>query len=429
MKISNLVVLIWSLLCGINSGFAQQDFIHTNGSYILGPCEDTLLIKGVNYAPYNWGYSPNELKIEEIAQTGANAVRVVWYKNTNVPLYGDYVALDSVMSKCVQNDLIIILELHDQTCSNGVNGLIQLTDWWSGAEVLTLLEKYKHSVIVNFANEALHVMWAVNPSGAAAAFESTYASIVSSLRTINGFDYPIMIDASDCGQHAGLFVQNNLAQNLIDADPIHNLIFSAHAYWFGYAGNDSTQMAVKVNAVVDAGIPFLLGEVANWQDDVQLCQYELNYQPLLEHCESKNVGWLAWSWDHDGCSARQLSSSGDFADLTPYGFDVVYNPVYGMIHETVKSRYLTENGCGSTASLAEKTNDVVELYPNPAADEVMITCALDGEQICTITDQLDNLVKTVPINGTTRLNLLGMSPGLYFVKINGTAQCHYLIKH
>ncbi|MGL4598145.1 MAG: hypothetical protein ACRCYO_11470, partial [Bacteroidia bacterium] len=88
-------------------GFAQVDtVIYTSGRYILGPCHDTLLLRGVNYAIYNWGYSINQNKLAEIAQSGANTVRLVWYANSGGPEYSNFVALDSALSKCVQHKLI-----------------------------------------------------------------------------------------------------------------------------------------------------------------------------------------------------------------------------------------------------------------------------------------------------------------------------------
>ena len=73
--------LLLSLLTVVSISLQSQtsNFIHTSGKYILGPCNDTITIKGINYAPYNWGYTLSDLKIDQISQTGANAVRIVWY--------------------------------------------------------------------------------------------------------------------------------------------------------------------------------------------------------------------------------------------------------------------------------------------------------------------------------------------------------------
>lgn len=59
------VCVLLFLTSKVHSQTAQT--IHSSGKYILGPCNDTLLLRGVNYAPYNWGWSPSELLISQIA--------------------------------------------------------------------------------------------------------------------------------------------------------------------------------------------------------------------------------------------------------------------------------------------------------------------------------------------------------------------------
>lgn len=88
------------------------------------------------------------MKIDQIALTGSNVVRLVWYADGGgAPVYANYVALDSAISKCVQADMIVILELHDYTCDNDHPGLITNADSFIPAPVLAVIEKYKHSLI------------------------------------------------------------------------------------------------------------------------------------------------------------------------------------------------------------------------------------------------------------------------------------------
>lgn len=330
---------------------AEQRYIHTSGKYILGPCDDTLMLKGVNYAPYNWGYDINSLEITQIGQSGANAVRLVWYSNHPDPhtnaVYANFAALDSAISKCVQQKMIAVLELHDYTCSNDTTGLLSQSAWWTQAGVFNILNKYKESVIINYANEALYYNWTSNPTAALATYKRTYQNIISTLRSNPGFKFPIMIDAPDCGTNTDAFTTSNVANSLIQSDPEHNLIFSAHTYWYVYANNDSAQMAAKINAVLAQNIPLVLGEVANFQGDVTPCQYTMNYEQLLNYCQLKKVSWLAWCWDHDNCPARQVSSNGNFNSLTTYGIDLVHNPGYGMLQVSAPKSQFLVNGCGS----------------------------------------------------------------------------------
>jgi mannan endo-1,4-beta-mannosidase len=326
---------------------AQDQTIHVDGRYILGPCGDTLMLKGVNYAPYNWGWSPDELRIAEIASTGANCVRLPWYVTTPdgaTPqvTYDDLANLDNAVSQCIAHDMIPILDLHDLTCMNDPAALIDLTDWWTQPSVMALVDAYHGDVIINVANEVLSVGYTDDPVAAQAAFVSTYTTIIANLRNA-GITVPLLIDGPDCGTN--LDVLADVGTTLEAADPLGNLIFSAHGYWYAFANNDPVQMQAKVDHALDMGIPFIFGELANQQDDAVLCQYDLDYTSLLDICTAAHIGWLAWSWDHDGCSERQISTNGLASSLTAYGEDIVNNAAYGLSVNTVRSHHLVYGNC------------------------------------------------------------------------------------
>ncbi len=420
MKIRSLILVI--LLGTVSSQALAQPYIHTNGKYILGPCGDSLLLRGLNYAPYNWGYNVNSLEIDEVAKTGANVVRMDWYCNNPDPntdaVYKNYAALDSAISKCTRYKMIAIIEIHDFTCSNDAAGLLNLNTWWIQDNVFTnILQKHKESVIVNYANEALYFNFAADPVAALAAYKSTYQSIITALRNVTGFNFPIMIDGPDCGANSDAFITSSVASDLIQYDPKHNLIFSAHAYWYSFANNDSAQMAAKINAVLAQNIPFVLGEVANLQDDINPCTYTLNYKPLLNFCQLKRVNWLAWSWDNDVCPARQVSSNGNFSSLTSYGSDIVNNPVYGLMTvKEPKSRFLL-NGCNTGIDGPDPVTDMV-LYPNPASAEITIQAGrnLIGSGFYIIDMTGSTIVSGKIMNETTKVDINQWPEGIYLFK-------------
>ena len=203
MRTIKICFLILSIFLNTTQLFAQLgETISISGKHILGPCGDTLILRGVNYAPYNWGWSPTQLNINQIALSGANAVRLVWYKNptgaTPISTYGNLTNLDSALSKCVQQNMIPILTLHDQTCQNSPSALITLATWYTQPSVVALINKYKHSLILNIANEALYVNWTGNPTSAQTSFTNTYTTIVNSMRSA-GITVPLMIDGPECG--------------------------------------------------------------------------------------------------------------------------------------------------------------------------------------------------------------------------------------
>jgi len=415
-KLFTLIIILTAFIANAQT----PQFIHTSGKHLIGPCGDSLLLRGLNYAPYNWGYDINSLQIDETAKTGANVVRMDWYWNnpdaTTDAVYKNYVNLDSAISKCIQDKMIAIIEIHDFTCSTDTAGLLNLSTWWTQSSVFTnILQKYKESVIVNYTNEALFFNFSSNPPAALATYKNTYQHIITALRNVTGFNFPIMIDAPDCGSNSDALITSNVANDLIQFDPQHNLIFSVHAYWYAFANNDSAQMAAKINAVLAQNIPLVIGEVANLQDDVNPCEYTLNYKPLLNFCQLKKLSWLSWSWDNDVCPDRQISSTGNFSNLTTYGNDIVNNPRYGLRSvNTPKSRFLL-NGCNTTGINNTKSEIDFGFSPNPVINN--ITIESPQQAVIEILNTEGQIMNTININDLkTTVDLSNLSSGVYIIK-------------
>jgi mannan endo-1,4-beta-mannosidase len=340
-------IISLSIIYFANSTVAQTSkTIYTKGSNLIGVCGDTIILHGIDYAPYNWGYDSTQLYLNEIAQTGANVVRLVWYANSTAPYY-TYELLDTVIHHCIQNKMIPILELHDLTCSDDYNALLTLAQWYTSPQVTQIISAYQSSLIINIANEAGYVSWDGNPTAALQTYKNTYDSIVHLLRNAN-ISVPIMIDAPDCGTNITIF--DSVATTIISNDPLHNALFSAHAYWYSYANNDSLTMLNLLTNAQSSGYPFVLGEIANYQDGNTVCQYSLDYTALLHICRQLNIGWLAWSWDNDVCAERQLSNNGLYNDLSVYGNDIVNNTNYGLSNISKLTTYLYDGGNGCTTT-------------------------------------------------------------------------------
>lgn len=346
--IRKLFTLFLILAIGINRANSQATF-YTSGKYLLDECADTVLLRGIDYAPYNWGYDSGSNEIPQIEQTGANCARLVWYANGSAPYYTAEL-LDSVLTRSYHNFLIPVLELHDQTCDDNTAALIELANWYTSDSVQPILQRHQSHLIVNIANEALDHQWAPDPAAAAQTYVNTYNTIIGNLRAAN-LNFPLMIDAPDCGTDISFFT--TVADSIRNADPKHNILFSAHAYWYAYANNDSSQMDALISAASNLDVPVLLGEFANYQDDTVACQWPLNYPALLHICQRYRFPWLCWSWDNDVCAARQLSNDGTFANLSPYGNDIINNPGYGIKNNAVRSLYMLNQGVCVATGLPE----------------------------------------------------------------------------
>src|ERR1035437_4353378 len=333
--------------------------IHVNGKYIIGYCGDTIVLRGINYAPFNWGWDFTQDRFSQIALTGANCVRIPWYSSSvaggGAPLYDQLQYLDSAIAQCIRFKMIPIIELHDNTCDSTANTLITLSNFYLQPNVLSIINTYQSSLIIDVANEALYHNWANDPAQYLIEYQNTYQTIVTNMRNA-GIVVPIMIDAPDCG--SDLTGLSSIATNLQTSDPQHNMIFSAHAYWYAYANNDSATERNILTAALAYNVPFVLGEVADLQDGNTACQYTLNYKQLLEICQQLNINWLCWSWDHDVCANRQITTAGLYASLTTYGNDILNNPVYGISSHSALTTYLANNGSCSTSGMPENNKNI-----------------------------------------------------------------------
>ncbi|MBK9793059.1 MAG: cellulase family glycosylhydrolase [Sphingobacteriales bacterium] len=298
--------------------------ITVKGKHIIAPCGDTLVPKGVNYAVYGWGWNTSENLFPEIAKSGANCVRIVWYKNNSAPAYSNLTLLDSALSRCIQQKMIPMLELHDVTCNNDTTAIINTANWFTQTNVKTILLKYQKWLMLNPVNEAGYVMWNSNNE---TRFRLMYQSIISNLRNA-GLNMPLVLDASDCGQHLNLW--KSIGTSLQNFDPKHNLIFSAHTYWTSYA-NSTTAITNLLNDAATWNIPVVLGEIANKQDDnTGNCIYTLDVAAVMQAAHNNNIGYLAWVWTQDNCGARQMTTNGNSNTLTGYGNTIINTATTGI---------------------------------------------------------------------------------------------------
>lgn len=331
---------------------AQGDSIYALGRYLFNHCGDTLILRGANYSVLDdWDFPANmnngNERSYQISRTGANAVRIMWYNDYGQPSRPPYslTDLDSVITRCARFGMIPVVGLWDMTCSNNWSLFpTRITDWWNQSAVRALINKHKRYLIINLANEMGYYQWTGNPGAALVTYKNNYKTAITALRS-SGVNVPVMIDAPDCGQNSDALVL--AGQELINHDPLHNIILSAHAYWISFTGNDSTAIANKITAIVNSGIPFVFGEAANYQSDTEPCQYLLNYNDVLEICKINRIGWLSWTWFKDYCSDREMTHSGLYDNLTPYGNDLVNNNTFGI-------RYAQRN---------EQTFDVCTFLP------------------------------------------------------------------
>ena len=138
--------------------------------------------------------------------------------------------------------------------------------------VVKVLKKHAKYIILNLANEVGFYHWADNPKTALTSYAAAYKTAIASMRKA-GLTMPLMIDAPDCGTALDAFL--TVGPQLITADPSHNLLLSAHAYWAAYDGLS------YIPKCIAAKLPIVFGEAANKQDEqingtTAYCYYDLD---------------------------------------------------------------------------------------------------------------------------------------------------------
>lgn len=283
-----------------------------DGKYLTDKCGNKVVLRGVNMGNiYAVNFGLKEL--EEIEKTGANNVRIVLERNYKDWANGGAVIaltaakIEPIITTCLAKGMIPVLELHDFTGSANVTAdLTQATQWWTNAGIKAMLQKYQKSIILNIANEP------DNGSASDASYAEANVNAVKALRNA-GYTCPVMIDASNWGKDHAFFLFKG--QALMDADPLHNLLFSVHAYWptNGPFGNYSdAKITADLAALRQTGLPIVFGELAI--ADIQNgLAYNINYRLLMKLCQDNEFGYIAWWWgfNNNPGANNQLSMTND----------------------------------------------------------------------------------------------------------------------
>jgi mannan endo-1,4-beta-mannosidase len=375
------------LLLITNTLFGQA--LQVSGRYLQDPTGANIILRGLNYPMIDeYGIPLNntalvDARIDQVAMTGANCMRFSWY--TNGTHYKDFLAagasygpgslngylanghLSHVLQYARQKGMITVLELHNFTGkSNYTHFQDTITAFWTSPAVVSLINANEKHLIINLANE-----FGYGASGTAqTSFKNNYINAITAIRA-TGIKVPIMIDAENYGQNSTSLTQ--IAGAILAADPLSNVIFSAHAYWDGYAST-LPQIQTKLNEMQATNTCFILGEVANKQAGAPSYCGEIDitalYPILLNEACTRDIGWLAWDYSEDCEPTREMTNSGLFSGLTTWGLDVVNNPNFGLKFGpgNCKAQVLPPyNVALETTSL-----NLLRIAPNPAQDAIQI---------------------------------------------------------
>jgi mannan endo-1,4-beta-mannosidase len=310
---------------------SSSSTFHVQGRFLYDRCNEKVVLRGVNEMVVWTAGKDGTPEFTDIAQTGANSVRIVWNEE------GSAAELDTAISNALTAKLIPIVEHHSAT-GKLPDVTAKVVPYWTQQDVAQVLVKHQANLLLNIANEA------GDDKVTQEAFESTYKSAITALRG-TGFKGPLVIDAPQWGQDIDRLQASGPA--LIAADPLHNLMFSVHMWWSDPQG---TRVKQELQQSADMNLPLVVGEFA--QHAVYLCdQSPFAYSVLLDEAKTREIGWLAWSWggvtnsDCSGMGTFDMTSGGKFGSWTgKWASDVAVDHPHGL-KTAVRPKSIVTGAC------------------------------------------------------------------------------------
>lgn len=274
------------------------------------------VIRGVNH-PVVWYQNQALPWLEDIADTGANTVRIVWETLDYQGLPPSLDLLRQVIARTIELQMIPMVELHDATGSPATEDVLAMADYYVQDDVRDLLLEFEDYLLVNIANE-----WSGNDFGGA------YREVIDTMRA-RGVNHTLVIDSNGWGQNAETIFRE--APGLLEYDPQSNLLFSVHMYE-EYANRPNEENGQRIRTTLERavveGIPLIVGEFGYQHgDDGTGNPRPIPFEVLLAQANRLGLGYIAWSWTGNSGGVEYLDLTAmQSGMLTDWGLDVVEGP-------------------------------------------------------------------------------------------------------
>lgn len=328
-------------LCALLLSLSVHAGFSVNNGTLLDANGNPFIMRGINH-PHTW-YTQNTSAFADIAQTGANTVRVVlstggqWTRNNGSDV-------TNVINLCKENKLICVLEVHDSTGypeKIEAEHISNATSYWLSNDIQTAITGQEDYVIINIANEPFGNGVSVN------TYINDHITAIQALRN-GGLTHTLMIDAANWGQDWQFFMRDN-ASTIFNADSAANTIFSVHMY---EVFDTSAKVEDYLQTFANANLVLLIGEFGATHNGSNVDE-----DAILQFAEQFGMGYLGWSWSGNGscCTDLDLVINFDPNNLSTWGNRLI-NGINGIASTSVLASVY--GGTGNTV------NAIINATPN-----------------------------------------------------------------
>jgi mannan endo-1,4-beta-mannosidase len=294
---------------------------HTMGRFLFDPCGTKVVVRGVEQMFWATTFiSPSF--VDEIAKTGANTIRILPQISPPTPDGKPVMTLgatEALIKSAIADKMLV-----DIAVDGGSNLSAYVRD-----DVKTLLLKYERYLVIHAKGESVENSdneWVTNAK-----------AVVSKMRDA-GYKAPLYLLPTNYGRNLPLILDRG--QEILDADPLKNIIFGWQAYWgssnyyqkrFGMTLAQAMQKVAAASFVIQVG---LLRQTDPGEN--------LDYSPVMADAQTNEVGWLWWDWR---MSSSNLTTDGTFGHWASEGQQVVITNPNGIQKTSIRSPFLVDGAC------------------------------------------------------------------------------------
>jgi hypothetical protein len=285
---------------------AEAAPMQVSGNQLLDSCGQVFVVRGVEQILGEQLPVGNDWLglVDQIAATGANAVRILPGVNTLTVSN-----VDAILTLVGQKGMIAFVD--------PLNG----DDWLARADVKTMLKKHESYLILDAYGEPQYNdrnKWRTEAVAALKHFRDLGYTVPLTV-TANGFgrDLPSLFEYGD---------------EILAADPLDNAFLGWQAYWGQggyYQQTYGMSLSQAVSAVVASGLPIQMG----LDHITDLPSEAADYGTLMTGAQANGIGWLWWDFYNPYGSENNLSNNGTAGSLTATG-NIVINTHAASIAKT-----------------------------------------------------------------------------------------------
>ncbi len=294
---------------GTSGGTATtSSTVQVDGRYLRDVCGNVLLLRGVQQILGKELPEGNDWAglIDEIAATGANAVRI--HPNTS---FLGVTGVDSVLARLATHNLIAILNPDSSA-------------WLADPAVKSMLLKYQNRLIL----DAFGPGYDDEPK-----FVSDALAAIARVRGY-GYQVPLVVLSNNYGRDLPAALTHGA--QLVAADPLHRIVLGWDAYW-GVNG----WFQRLYGMTLEQGIAAAAGAAFPIQIGITLVADSgstntMDFAGAMTAAQANEIGWLWWDWYNPYGTEANLTTNGTSTSLLAVGQQVVHTHAASLSKTSIR---------------------------------------------------------------------------------------------